>query len=258
MDISQFQPESNSLTDQRILISGAAAGIGRALALACGKLGATVILLDKHVAGLEAVYDEIEAAGGPQPAIYPLDLSQSGLEHYQELAKVIETQLGGLDGLVNNAGYLGAYSPFELYDIDLYLDVMAVNLHAPFLLTQSCLPLLRRADAGTIVFSTHDQLRPYAGGFGMAKAGLQAMMEILARELEGDTAIRVNAVDAGIVNTAMRRSAYPGEDWRELPTAEQVIAPYLYFLSPDSHGVTGVNYQIAQPNDLQAQNNSDA
>lgn len=241
------QPSTNNqklLENRFILVTGAASGIGRAVSLGLASSGATVILLDKNVSGLEEVYDEIEESGAPQPAIYPLDLSKATIQSYRELAEVLETQMGGLHGLINNAGYLGAYSPFELYDVNLYLDVMAVNLHAPFLLTQACLPLLKEAENGSIVFSTHAHDQPYAGAFGMAKAGMESMMRILSKELDGDTQVRVNGIDAGIVDTSMRRANYPGEDHSQLRKPGDVVDSYLHFMSDASIGETGTNLKL--------------
>ncbi|MGD8937560.1 MAG: SDR family NAD(P)-dependent oxidoreductase, partial [Thiogranum sp.] len=69
-----WSPADTSLQDRVILITGAGAGIGAAVAQACAAQGATVVLLDKVVRNLERVYDRIEAAGAPQPALYPMDL----------------------------------------------------------------------------------------------------------------------------------------------------------------------------------------
>lgn len=238
------QSGSKLLENRSILVTGAASGIGKAVATELAKQGATVILLDKDVTALEQVYDLIEKQGGPQAAIYPLDLSKASIDSYTELAITIEQEIGPLHGLINNAGYLGAYTPFEHYPVNMYLDVMAVNLHAPFLLTQACLPLLKQAENPSILFSTHQHNQAYAGAFGMAKAGMEAMMKILSLELDGDKPIRVNSIDAGIVDTPMRRMNYPGEDPAELAKPESVVDAYLHFMSDESIGETGVNLRL--------------
>src|SRR5690606_24886999 len=68
---ADYTPPADLLRDKVVLITGAAAGLGRALALQCAAHGATVVLLDRQVRQLEQLYDEIEATGGPQPVIYP-------------------------------------------------------------------------------------------------------------------------------------------------------------------------------------------
>ncbi|MGF1643061.1 MAG: SDR family NAD(P)-dependent oxidoreductase [Thiotrichales bacterium] len=240
--IVQYVPASDSLRERVILITGAADGIGAALALACARHGATVVLLDKTVPKLEAVYDAIVAARGPEPAVYPMDLLGATVTDYQTLAQTLREQLGRLDGLVNNAGWVGALAPFEFWDATLYQKVMTVNLHAPFFLTQACLPLLREASDPAVVFSSHACQRAYWGGFGVAKAGLLGLVDILADELDSERPVRVNAVDTGSVNTAMRRLNYPGESRDLHPLPEAVLGPYLYFLGPDSRGVTGQHH----------------
>lgn len=240
--IRNYSPEASSLDKKTILVTGAGAGIGQALSLACAAQGATVILVDKNVANLEACYDQIESAGGAQPAIIPVDLQGATDKDYETLANTIETQLGKLDAVVNNAGWLGGFTPLKLYTTEMYLKSIAINLHAPFLLTRACLPLLEQSDDPAIVFSAHESTRAYAGGFGIAKAGMLSLMRILADEYDGDRFIRVNAVDTGPVNTGMRRLNYPGELPQNNPPAEAVVNPYLYFLSAAAERTTGQLY----------------
>ena len=102
-----------------------------------------MILLGRTVSKLESVYDEIEAAGHPKPAIVPLNLEGAAVKEYEELAMTIEDNFGRLDGLLHNAGILGTRSPVEMYDPETWNQVMHVNATAPFLLTRALIPLLR-------------------------------------------------------------------------------------------------------------------
>ncbi len=242
--LKKYQADHTLLDKRIILITGAGSGIGKAVALAYAQHGATTVLLDKRVPALEELYDDIENKGLPQPAIYPLDLQTATVDQYRKLAHHIESQLGQLDGIVNNAGALGAYSPFKHYDLSLYQQTMAINLHAPFFLTQACLPLLEQAEDPAIIISTHASSRAYSGAFGMAKAGQQAMLEILAHEYSGDTYIRINGIDTGPVNTSMRRLNFPGEDPNQHPDPKDITAPYVYFIGPDSRDVSGTNVEL--------------
>ncbi|WP_407922438.1 SDR family NAD(P)-dependent oxidoreductase [Acidihalobacter prosperus] len=243
--IRQYEARPDLLAGRIVLVTGAGDGIGKALSLACAHAGATVILLGKTVKKLEAVYDGIEAAGGAQPAIYPMNLEGATAKDYADLMDNIEGEFGHLDGLVNNAGWVGALTPFKHYDVELWARVMTVNLHAPFLLTRACLPLLERAEDPAIVFSTHHCQRAYWGAYGIAKAGQKGMLDILAAEYDADSnhPIRVNGVDSGPVATRERRAHYPGEPPDAHPAPETVIAPYLYFLGPDSRGVSGTDLE---------------
>lgn len=244
-ELIHYTPPPQLLQGRVVLITGAANGIGHAVARASAACGATTVLLDSKIDRLEQVYDEIEADGSPEPAIYPLDLEKANATDYAKLATTLNEQLGKLDSLVLNAGWLGAYSPMKHYSLELYQKTMMVNLHAPFLLTQACLPLLEAStEDPNIVMSTHASNRAYAGAFGIAKAGLQAMLDILASEYDNDKPIRVNGVDTGPVNTSMRRLNFPGEDSSQHPSADKVTAAYLFFLGQDSQQITGKNCEL--------------
>jgi NAD(P)-dependent dehydrogenase (short-subunit alcohol dehydrogenase family) len=242
--LKNYQANRSILHMRTILVTGAGSGMGNAAAKTYAQHGATVVLLDKNVPALEQLYDDIENQGFPQPAIYPLDLQTATIADYQKLASHIESQLGQLDGILNNAGLLGAYSPFKHYDLALYQQTMAINLHAPFFLTQACLPLLEQAEDPAIIMSTHAASQAYNGAFGMAKAGLHAMLEILAHEYSGDTPMRINGIDTGPINTSMRRLNFPGEDPSLHPNPSDMTASYLYFMGPESKGISGTNIEL--------------
>jgi NAD(P)-dependent dehydrogenase (short-subunit alcohol dehydrogenase family) len=237
----QYSPPENLLRDRVILVSGASDGIGRAVSLAYAAKGATVVLLAKTLNKLEYVYDCIEAAGYPQPAIYPMNLELATPKDYDDLAATLDSEFGRLDGLLNNAGWVGGLTPLQHYDIERWIRVMTINLHAPFFLTKACLPLLQSSPDPAILFSTHNCLRAYWGAYGISKHGLAGMMSILALELDGDQPIRVNGIDTGPVQTWLRMQNYPAEDPNKLSKPETVTAPYCYFMGPDSRGVTGQN-----------------
>jgi NAD(P)-dependent dehydrogenase (short-subunit alcohol dehydrogenase family) len=232
-------PETNTirLDDRVILITGAGDGIGRAVALACAERGATIILLGRTVHKLETVYDEIKNNGGPEPAIYPMNLEGASADDYDELNTNIDREFGHLDGLFNNAGWLGASTPIEIYDTELWYKVMQVNLNAPFLLTKACIPLLKKSNAARIVFTADDKNTAYWGAYGVAKAGQLSFMRIIADELESKQ-IHVNAVNPGPIRTRFRTMAYPAEDMRKLTKPEEITDAFVYLLS-DAVSETG-------------------
>ena len=231
------------LDDRVILITGAGDGIGKAVALECAKRGATIILLGRTVHKLESVYDEIKNSGGPEPAIYPMNLEGATASDYDDLNINIDREFGRLDGLLNNAGWLGASTPIDIYDTELWYKVMQVNLNAPFLLTKACIPLLRKSDSARVVFTTDSKSSAYWGAYGVAKAGQQAFMQILADELVSRN-IPVNAVDPGPIRTRFRTMAFPAEDPRELTKPEAVTDAFVYLLSDAVKDVTG---QVVTP-----------
>jgi NAD(P)-dependent dehydrogenase (short-subunit alcohol dehydrogenase family) len=243
-----WEPAENALDERIILITGAADGIGRALTRACAKHGATVVMLDRNVRGLEQTYDEIVATGHPEPALYPLDLQGASPNDYAVLAQTVERELGRLHGLVHNAALLGALIPLLHFDDELWYQVMQINLNAPYLLTRACLDLMTRSgDDASIVFTSDAAGRrgkAYWGAYGVAKAGLENLMQILADELEANTPVRVNSIDPGAVRTALRLIAYPAEDPNRLRTPDEVLTPFLYLLSTDSKGVSGRQFTV--------------
>lgn len=239
---ADFIASNNALKDRIILISGAGDGIGASLAKSCAQHGATVILLGRTLQKLEIIYDHIVNAGGPEPLIMPVDLKGANVEHYQQIANSIEQQFGRLDGLVHNAAYLGALTPIEQYDPKLWAEVIQINLHAPFLMSQALLPVMKNSDDASIIFTSSGVAhkgRAYWGAYGVSKAASDNLMEMLADEVENNTSIRVNSIDPGRVRTRMRANAYPGEDPNTLPAPEQIMAGYLYLLCDKSKGTTG-------------------
>lgn len=244
MPLYQAPPEL--LAGRVILITGAADGIGRAMALSFAQHGATTILLDKHVANLESLYDQIEDSGYPKAAIYPMDLEKASPDDYETMASSIEKEFGRLDGIVHNAAVMGPITPMHLYSIKDWYTVMQINLHAPFLLNQSCLSLLNESADARLLFVSDAcgrQGSAYWGAYGVSKSGLEDMMQILADELEANTNIKVNSIDPGVIRTKMRAFAYPAENPDTLPQAESIMPAFLYLMGPDSKQYNGQAFQ---------------
>ena len=245
--IPAWQPGDQSLKDRVILVTGAGAGIGRAVSLALAKQGAVVILLGRTVKKLESVYDEILAAGGPQPAIYPMDLEGAIWDDYLELASRIDEEYGRLDGLLHNAGILGDRSPIEHYDPIVWQRVMLVNVTAPFLLSRASIPLLRKSKDASVVFTSSGvgrSGRAHWGAYAVSKFAVEGLMETLADEMDNVQNVRVNAINPGATRTNMRAKAYPGEDPNTLKTPEEITDQYLWLLGPASQGKQGISFDV--------------
>ncbi len=237
-----YQPAQDLLADKVILVTGAGDGIGREAALCFAQHGATVILLGRTGSKLDAVYDEIEAAGGPQPVIFEADMLAAGAEDYASLANSIQETFGRLDGLLHNASLLGERSPIANYKAQLWQDVMQVNVNAQVLLTQALLPALEAAANASIVFTSSGvgrKGRAHWGAYAVSKFATEGLMQVLADELENISKVRVNSLNPGATRTRMRAAAYPGEDPNTLKTAADLMPTYLYLLGDDSLGVTG-------------------
>ncbi len=221
---------STELADTVILVTGAANGIGAAVAKAYAAEGATIVLLDKDVSGLEKTYDAINALSR-QPAIYPLDLKGAGINDYQDLVNTLEAEFGRLDGLVHCAASLGQLAPIEHQDPTSWLETVHINLTAAFLLTKTCLPLMRKQRQGTIIFTT-DQYKDkaYWSGYGISKAGIETLSKQLAEELEQEGRIQVSCVEPGRVRTALFSRAFPAFPPDDLPKPEDIVSTYLWLM----------------------------
>jgi len=239
--MTNYSAPPTLLANRVILVTGAGDGIGRAAAISFAAHGATVILLGRTIRKLEAVYDEIEQAGGPQPAIFPMNLETASWKDYELLATTLEKEFGRLDGILHNASVLGNLSPIEHYDVKTWYQVHQINLHAPFLITQVCLKLLQHSDDASIIFTSSSvgrKGRAYWGAYGVSKFAMEGLMQILADELE-NTSIRVNSLNPGPTRTAMRAAAYPAEDPLTLPMPAEIMPMYLYLMGADSREVRG-------------------
>lgn len=209
------------LNNKVILITGASDGIGKATAIECAKHGATVIIHGKTLPKLELLYDEITQAGYTEPVIYPLDFEKMTPEDCDTLNQTVSKEFGQLDALFNNAGWLGASSPVQQYDLKLWYRVLQINLNATMMLTQACLPLLNHDNDSSIVFTLDNKNTAYWGAYGVAKSGLESFMQILADEVE-ETNVNVCGLNPGAVRTNFRTRAFPAENPSALTKPEEV------------------------------------
>ena len=231
------------LSDKTILITGASDGIGKAVALDCAKHGATVILVGKTLQKLELLYDEIESLGFPEAVIHPMDFENASPADYQVLHDSIETEFGQLDGLINNAAWLGASTPIEHYDIELWYRVMQINLNAPFMLTRACLPLLKKSAQAAVVFTLDHKDNAYWGAYGASKSGLETLMKMLADENE-DKRLNVTGFDPGAVHTNFRTRAFPAEDNPQLSKPSDISPYFTYLINADNEVKNGAVYTL--------------
>jgi NAD(P)-dependent dehydrogenase (short-subunit alcohol dehydrogenase family) len=237
---TSFRANEDMLEDRVILVTGATGGFGRVVSLALARHGATVILLARNLRMVEALYDEIEKAGYPIPAIYPMNLEGASEHDYTELANNIESQLGRLDGMVHCAAILGTPTLFAQSDAATWYQVHQVNLHAPYLLTRACLPLLTKSGSASILFMIDDKKGAYWDAYQVSKQGLSAMAGLLAREY-ADRGLRINCYNPGKTRTPLQVRAYPAaDDNDQLPGPESHVDAFLYLMSDacDANGET--------------------
>lgn len=242
---ADYQAAPDLLKGKTIMVTGAGDGIGRIAALTYAGYGATVILLGRTESKLEAVYDEIEAGGNPKPALVELDLATVTDDQCIQLAQGLAEEFGHLDGLLHNASLLGERRPIESASYSAWQEVIQVNVNAQFVLTRQLLPLLQAAPSASIVFTSSGVGRvgrAFWGAYAVSKFATEGFMQVLSSELENTSNIRVNCINPGATNTAMRRTAYPAENPTENPAPEEIMGIYLYLMGQDSIGATGISF----------------
>jgi NAD(P)-dependent dehydrogenase (short-subunit alcohol dehydrogenase family) len=220
------------LKDRIALITGASRGLGRAVALAFAREGAHVILLARNLKALEQLDDQITSSGGTATLI-PLDLADG--KKIDAIGPSLYERFGRLDVLVGNAAILGGLSPLTHTSSDKWERVLAVNVTANWRLIRTLDPLLRKSDAGRVIFVTSSvaqSCRPFWAPYSVSKAALEALAKTYANET-ADSAINVNLIDPGATATRMRAEAYPGEDPSTLPTPEQAAEEFIDLALPD-------------------------
>ena len=225
------------------LVTGAASGIGKAVALALAAEGAHVIATGRKKRGLEALDDDINKLGGTATLV-PLDLRKP--DGIDELGGEIFSRWKKLDILVASAGILGPLSPLSHVQPKQWQDVMDINITANFRLIRSMDALLRASDAGRAVFITSNitaSNRAYWGPYATAKAALEMMALTYAAETR-QSKLKVNLVNPGATRTKMRAEAYPGEDPNTLPAPDEIAKKILTMLTP-GFDKTGQRFEIS-------------
>lgn len=241
--VRQFTAPENCLLGKHILVTGAGSGIGREAAETYARYGATVLLLGRTTSKLEEVYDNIENAGGFQPAIIPMHLESATYADMQKLRELITEEFGQLHGILHNAAELGTLTPLTMCDIDEFERVMRINFHSVFALTQVLLPLLQKSQHSSVLFTTSSvgsKPRALWGAYALSKQGVEGMCDIFTQEHTQDEAgVRFNCINPGGTRTSMRASAYPHEDPSTLKTPADIMAGYVCLMADASKHTKG-------------------
>jgi NAD(P)-dependent dehydrogenase (short-subunit alcohol dehydrogenase family) len=204
------------LSGRVALITGASRGLGAAVAVELGRLGAHVVITARTQGGLEETDDAVRAVGGTA-TLLPLDLREP--DKIEAIAPSIVSRFGRLDILVHAAGVLGKLTPVSHALAQDRIEVLAVNTLAPWRLIQGCEAALRQSEAGRAVFVTDVRAREplaYWGPYGASKAAAANLVLTWAGEV-AFTPLRVNLFDPGPMRTRLREAAFPGEDPASVP-----------------------------------------
>jgi NADP-dependent 3-hydroxy acid dehydrogenase YdfG len=193
-----------SATGARVLVAGAAGGVGRAVALAAAREGATVLLLGRDADRLEAVRAEVAAAGGTAHAAVA-DATDG--DQIDRAVEALRRTAGGIDAVVNAVGVNLKNRRLDELDEAGWRSVVDGNLTSAFLLTRAVLPVFRAAGGGLLIhISSVAALGADGSGaaYQASKAGLAALARATALEARGD-GVRVTTISPGLIDTAFVR-----------------------------------------------------
>ena len=237
---------AGKLEGRRILVTGAASGMGLAIARLFGEEGASLALLDRNGEGVRAAADELGAVG------FACDVADR-TQVYSVVAEA-GAALGGIDGIVNAAGILVTRQFDELDPAD-WDRMLGINLTGPFNIVHAALPMLRAAPAATIVnIASVSALMPMAGtaGYSASKAGLAMLTKCLAFDL--GPKIRANSLCPGVIKTEMTRYLWENPEHaarasdrvalKRLGVTEDVARAALFFSTEDSGFTTGTEFPV--------------
>lgn len=231
------------LNRKTVLVTGASQGLGEQVAKACAAAGATVILMGRHQKKLEKVYDDIMAAGAPEPYAVCFDLMTAEENEFAQLAHTVaEATEGRLDGIVHCASYFYALSPLDFQTVAEWVNQYRINTVAPMGLTRALLPLLKQSDDASVVFvgESHGETpQAYWGGFGASKAALNYLCKVAADEWSRFEHLRANVLIPGSINSPQRLRTHPGETAAERKNMEDITPDFIYWLSEASRGRSG-------------------
>ena len=233
------------------VVTGGGRGIGRAYAEGLAGTGATVVVADIDEEGAASVAKAIEAEGGTAAAVR-VDVADH--DSAAAMAQLATDRFGGIDFLVNNAAIFGGMKLDLLLTVDWdYLQrFMAVNLTGALVCTRACYPSMAARGGGAIVNQSSTAAYLYAGYYGWAKAGVNALTQQLAHEL-GGMRIRVNAIAPGPTATEAAKSVVPDEYLRQLVGSlalkrqgqpEDLVGMCLFLLSDDARWITGHIFNV--------------
>jgi NAD(P)-dependent dehydrogenase (short-subunit alcohol dehydrogenase family) len=225
------------------LITGAGKGLGRALALACAREGARVVINARSEESIRPVAEEVESSGAEALAL-AADVSESA--DVEGMVDAAVQRFGRIDVLFNNAGVLGPRVAIVEYPEDEWRRVIDANLTGPFLVSKAVIPHMPGGGSiVNVVSGVSVEGRAEWGAYSVSKFGVEGLTQILSSELE-ERGVRVNAVDPGGMRTGMRAAAYPEEDPTTRITPEENTDVFLYLASDESKGVTGQRFKAQE------------
>jgi len=229
---------TQSLANKIIMVTGASQGLGKAVAIALGAAKVNVVAIARHPKNLAATQDAIEAAGGRCLCI-PFDLYD--FDDYGKLFLALKDQIPHLDGLVHCGGSFDRCTPLQYVKLDKFREALDIHLTAPNMLTQIMLPLLRRSESASIIFTSCDMLEEDQNNwhaYGFAKRALGYAAGMWQGE-HPDKPYRFNTLNPGRVRTDLFSRAFPGLMPDVVPLPEDATDAFLFLLSDASKELRG-------------------
>jgi len=223
------------LNGKTIIVTGAAGGLGSALSMVAAREGFNTVMVDCDQRRLEEAYDRITDAGLPDPALYPLDLSAAGPEHFDELLDKVISEFGGLDAVIHCAARFEGLTPLDQVSPQEWLLQIQVNLNAAWLLSAQSLALLRNSEAGRLYFLLEDMSKvegAFWGAYGISKHALKALVSQFAAECRSSN-VQVLGINPGPLRSALRSLAYHAENPASQPDPEVAAGQIMQYLKGD-------------------------
>lgn len=249
------------LKGKKIIVTGAANGIGKAISLKLAELGADIGLIDINEMLLKKLVNELSEK---KIKIYYESADVSKNTELTTTINSLAKQLGGIDGVVCNAGINGTWAPIESLSIDEWHKTLDTNLTSTFITLQSSIPLMKEKGGSIVITSSINGNRIFnnfgASAYSTSKAGQIALMKMSALELARFN-IRVNAVCPGAIKTAINASTNVKKETEEVAIKvefpegdrplkdntghpDQVANSIAFLLSSDAGNITGTELYV--------------
>jgi len=221
-----------NLKNKVILITGAGSGLGKALALAAGQVGAKVICAGRRKDKIQQTSDEVNKVGGMGTA---MEMDVTDLKSVEKGLKMAE-KVGPIDFLINNAGIITGMKAVQDLPVEEWDKIMATNVRGPYLLMRAILPgMIQRGFGRILNISAPIKHLPKASAYCASKCALDSLTKAVSYELKG-LDILVNAVEPPFLDTEMHKGG---------KKPEEVVAQILELVGLEAGSQSGRIVKIA-------------
>jgi 3-oxoacyl-[acyl-carrier protein] reductase len=221
-----------NLKDKVVLITGAGSGLGKALAVAAGQVGAKVICAGRRKDKIQQTADEVNKAGGMGSVV---EMDVTDLKSLEKGLKLAE-KVGPVDVLINNAGIITGMKAVQDLPVEEWDKIMATNVRGPYLLIRAILPgMIQRGFGRILNISAPIKHLPKASAYCASKCALDSLTKAVSYELKG-LDILVNAVEPPFLDTEMHKGG---------KKPEEVVAQILELVALDAGSQSGRIVKIA-------------